>query len=242
MIKTIARVACGSAAAVALALTGVSAAGASVTHVRPANTGSCGLNCVEVSLLTPGFQWVQTDHLGKKAIGVNGTIQYLQYRTSTNPRQDYLPINVGTAADYCPKNAFTGGNGADPVLNANLCLQLVNNGYVLADIQTEQLEYTPYGVDSGDCTGVSEAGALSQNEPVRLQACNDNRRTFWLIVPVPAPGFLALNGGSSGTINAYTAAADNGSPALQELVIKRTDVDTNGIFDSTELVDIEPGL
>ncbi len=239
MIKTIARVACGSAAAVALALTGVSAASASATHVRPANTGSCGTTCIEPYFLTPGHQWVQTDHLGKTATGVNGTVQYLQYRTDTNSRQDFLPVNVGTAADYCKGHL---GNGNDPILDANLCLQLVNNGYTLSAIPVEQLEFTPLGVSTGKCTGVAETGALSQNEPLRLQWCDNNQRTFWVYVPTPAPGALAINGGSTGTINAYAAAADNGGPQLQTIVIKRTDVDTSGIFDSTELFNFEPGL
>ena len=242
MIKTIARVACGSAAAVALALTGVSAAGASVTHVRPANTGSCGTSCVEVFALTPGPQWVATDHLGKTATGVNGTEQYLQYRTSTNARQDFLPISVGVAADYCRGSLGNGSGGR--VLDANLCLQL--NTYIgaVTSIPVEQLEYTPLGVDTGDCVGVSESGALSQNEPLRLQVCNDNQRTFWVLAPAPAPapGFLAINGGSTGTINAYVAAASSGAPALQPLVIKRVDVDTAGITDSNELLGVEPGL
>jgi hypothetical protein len=241
MLKNLARIGAASVAAGALALLGLAGtAGASTTHVRPANTGSCGTSCVEPFTLSPGPQWVATDHLGKTATGVNGTIQYLQYRTSTNARQDYLPISVGTAADYCKGSLGNGSGGR--ILDATLCLQLENNIGPVASIPVEQLEYTPLGSPTNDCVGVSESGALSSNEPLRLQACNDNQRTFWVLAPVPAPGFLAINGGSTGTINAFVAAASTGAPALQPLVIKHVYVDTNLIFDSNELLNVEPGL
>jgi len=232
MFKTIARAVAVTVVPL-LALAGVSAASASVTHVKPAITGSCGPTCLEPIALTPGPQWPLTDHLGSQAIG---TKQYLNYLSVTNPRQDYAPDEQGpVVATFCPHSG-----AIDPILSANACAYLTLHGE--AANPAYELQYTPLGVDSGLCPGV--AGHAYSYEAVTLRECGVNASTLWILDSFHSVGPFqpVINGSTTNFSYPQVLTAANGAPAQQLVETRRLSVDTAGIVAGTQLWAFLPGL
>jgi hypothetical protein len=147
-----------AAAATLTLVGGVSAMGALTAGTASAATPSCGATCVDffsAEFDNNGFPNFVLDTLrqGEKV----GQPQILFRTSNTDPAEDYVmacqvPITVGPPATC-----------SDPY----------------PDLDAWEVEYAPYGVDSGLCAGV--AATARANEKVTLQPCGESSKTVWIV-------------------------------------------------------------
>jgi hypothetical protein len=186
------------ATAATLALVGgVGTAGVLGTAVTAnAATPSCGGDCLD--LFSPLFGtyghsqsgfvmdvWRQHAHVGQPIILFRSS----QY----DPAEDFQAEYNGLVSDFVSANLVSanvglhyGGGATDPV-----------TGGKYADDPAFEIEYAPYGVDSGLCVGL--ASTASQEEGVTLQNCGVSSKTVW----IADVGFDPGSSGSS-TVTEYT--------------------------------------
>ncbi len=169
-----------------------------------AATPSCGRNCVDIfsrafgTHRTPGYVM---DVLRQ---GAKVGQPIILFRTSnTDPAEDFVPSFQGTTADFfaaglvssavalhygCTTPPFTAGECYDPKTNPT--------GPFVNDPAFE-LEYSPFGVDSGLCVGVAATAAAK--EGVTLQPCGVSAKTVWIADTNDSPA--TLRGGYVPLIN-----------------------------------------
>jgi hypothetical protein len=173
------------AAAATLTLVGGTGAVGALTAVSAnAATPSCGDTCVEFfsaefgSSGSPNFA-LDTLRQGEKA----GQPQILFRTSDTDPAEDYTISDEGLVSDFYTAGLVSsavalhyGGLGCEGTVtpgNIPPC-----NAYY-PDLEAYEIEYSPYGVDSGLCTGV--AATATAGEKVTLQPCGESARTVWII-------------------------------------------------------------
>ena len=190
-----------AAAATMTLIGGVSAAGA---LTAPAATPSCGASCVDTfnrafgTHRTPGFVM---DVL-KQSISVGQPI--ILYRTSnTDPAEDFSLSFQGQVSDF-----YAAG-----LVSASVELHY-GGGYYLGnpggngfpDDFAWEIEYSPYGVNSGLCVGL--ASTAVQSEGVTLQPCGTTSKTVWISDTADSTGFFnnytpAINGSDTNFSHPY---------------------------------------
>jgi hypothetical protein len=174
------------AGAAALALVGgVSTVGALAAS---AATPSCGRNCIDIfsrafgTHRTPNYVldvWRQGAKVGQPII---------LYRTSnTDPAEDFVPSIQGNVSDF-----FAAG-----LVSAAVNLHYGGGAVGFPDDPAIELEYAPFGVDSGLCVGV--AATATAKEGVTLQPCGVSSKTVWIIDTNDSP--VTLRGGYVPLIN-----------------------------------------
>jgi hypothetical protein len=242
MFANIRRYAAG-AAVVALASFGAMAgASAASASVHPANTGSCGVTCIEPYFLSSGPQWVQVDHDGS---GKVNTEINLQYRTSTNSHEDWLASGQGPVdGTYCP-GVDPSTPAIDPLFTANQCEALNNYGY--GDDTAFQLEFKPLGVNPGStamCSGVWNDQAPVAGDRIRLEPCGVNGDTVWIAASdLSVLGTTPyINGGSNNFSDPLVITEATGRPAYQSLHLQELNIDSADVPSSNQLVGLLPGL
>jgi len=163
---------------------GAGAMGALTAGSASAATPSCGETCVEFFSAefanggAPNFV-LDTLRQGEKV----GQPQILFRSSDTDPALDYTISDQGLVSDFYAAGLVSssvalhyGGLG---------CLGTVTPGDTppcddpYPDLEAYEIEYSPYGVDSGLCTGV--AATATANEKVTLQPCGESSRTVWII-------------------------------------------------------------
>jgi hypothetical protein len=134
-----------------------------------ASTPSCGDNCITgygqefsygtPSLPLPGSQGFVFDVLrqGEKV----GQPLILFRDSNSDPAEDFTYSDQGSVNDF---------NAAGLVSN-----QLAYN---YGDLEAYELEYSPYGVDSGLCAGVGSTAG--NGTPVALEPCGVSSKTVWV--------------------------------------------------------------
>ena len=191
------------AAAAALTLTSGLAAGLTAGTAH-AGTPSCGATCIDTfsrafgTHRSPNFVWdvfQQGANVGQKVI---------LFRTSnTDPAEDFSLGFQGQVSDFYAAGLVSSavelhyGGGIFPS-------QPAGNGF--ADDFAFEVEYSPYGVDSGLCVGV--AATASQNEGVTLQPCGVTAKTVWISDTADSTGFFnnytpAINGSDTNFSHPY---------------------------------------
>ena len=173
------------AAAATLALvSGTLAAGALTAGTASAATPSCGPACVNIypqeyagtSLNAPQFV-VDVLKQGEKV----GQPIILFRSANFDPAEDWTYSFQGDVSDFYAANLVSSSvalhygcvNGGVAVAGAEIpCL---GTG---VDDTAYEIEYAPFGVDSGLCMGVA-ATAVS-GEGVTLQSCGTTSRTVWI--------------------------------------------------------------
>jgi hypothetical protein len=155
-----------------------------------AATPSCGRNCIDIfsrafgTHRTPGFVM---DVLRQ---GAKVGQPIILFRTSnTDPAEDFVPSIQGTTADF-----FAAG-----LVSAAVNLHYGGGAVGFPDDPAIELEYAPFGVDSGLCTGV--AATATAKEGVTLQPCGVSSKTVWIIDTNDSPatldrGYVPLINGS----------------------------------------------
>jgi hypothetical protein len=165
-----------SAAALALA-SGLGIAGASTAS---AATPSCGRHCVD--LFSPVFGSHRHPNFIVDVFkqGQNVGQPIILFRASnSDPAEDFTYSAQGTVADF---------------FAAGLVSAALNLHYHA--LQAYELEYSPFGAESGLCMGVGSTPV--NNTKVTLQPCGASARTIWIIdrFDLTRSGFAPLINGA----------------------------------------------
>ena len=186
------------AGAAALALVGGVATMGAVS--ASAATPSCGRNCIDIFSRAFGTHRTPNFVLDVYRQGAKVGQPIILFRTSnTDPAEDFVPSIQGNVSDFfaaglvsAAVNLHYGGGVAcaaiDPVTHK--CIPSPDDPAI-------ELEYSPFGVDSGLCVGV--AATATAKEGVTLQPCGVSAKTVWIIDANDSPA--TLRGGYVPLIN-----------------------------------------
>jgi hypothetical protein len=202
------------AAAAALTLVGGAGAVAATATAANAATPSCGNTCIDIfnhdfgTHAHPNF--VQdTYRQGEKV----GQPQILFRVANFDPAEDYTFSYQGLVSDFFAAGLVTAafnlhyGNGSATAGHNDAAFEL---------------QYSPYGVDSGLCSGV--AATAVAGEKVTLQPCGVSAKTVWAVdsQDTASNGYVPFINGSDTNFSqpfvlTYPASAyptDNPRPSL----------------------------
>jgi hypothetical protein len=156
--------------AAAAALTLVGGVGAIAATSANAATPSCGGGCIDIfnhdfgTHAHPNF--VQdTYRQGEKV----GQPQILFRVANFDPAEDYTFSYQGLVSDF-----YAAG-----LVSAELNLHYGGGATGFPDDAAFELQYSPYGVDSGLCSGVATTAIAG--EDVTLQPCGVSSKTVWVV-------------------------------------------------------------
>jgi len=216
------------AAAAALTLTSGLAAGLTAGTAH-AGTPSCGPSCVDTFSRAFGTHRSPNFVLDVLRQGANVGQPVILFRTSnTDPAEDFSLGFQGQVSDFYQAGLVSAsvnlhyGCGFNP--NTGLC----SNGF--NDEFAWEVEYSPYGVDSGLCVGVGATAV--QGEGVTLQPCGVTSKTVWISDTADSTGFFnnytpAINGSDTNFSHPYvltypSSGYPTDSPRPQLLVDRLT--------------------
>lgn len=196
-----------AAAAIALPL-GIGTAAAGTAH---AATPSCGSSCLDVFSHDFGTfaqpQFLLDVYKRSQAVGA----PVILFRASnSDPAEDWTVADQGTVADFfeaglvSPQVALHYGctTPAFPVCAAP----------VSENLQAYELEYAPYGADTGLCAGTATAAA--NGAKISLQPCGTSSRTVWIDAAEDSPSTISvplINGSDTNFSHPYVATYPGGS-------------------------------
>jgi hypothetical protein len=178
-----------------------------------AGTPSCGGNCVNIfsrefgTHTTPGYvvdDLRQGERTGQPII--------LFRAANYDPAEDWAVSFQGDVSDFYEAGLVSSAldlhYGCGYSLQTGTCSATVNpvTGRPFPDDYAFEIEYSPYGVESGLCAGVGATAAAGT--PVALEPCGDSSKTVWVVDQADA---------SNGSVN----------PALDEYVPLINGSDTN---------------
>ena len=156
------------------ALTLVGGVGAVGAVSASAATPSCGFSCIEVfshdfgTHHQPNFI-LDTLRQGEKV----GQPQILFRVSNSDPAEDYTISYQGLVSDF-----FEAGLVSAAVdLHYGSDLPNANDGF--PDDAAYEIQYAPYGVDSGLCSGVASTAVAG--EKVTLEPCGVSSKTVWIV-------------------------------------------------------------
>lgn len=170
-----------AATCAALAIAGTAAV---VPLSASAATPSCGSNCLNIYSKQFGKQFI-TDVFQRGAVAGKPIILFS--RSNSDPAEDFTVSFQGTVSDFFAAGlvspqvmlhygctpGFTFSNGQGGTLTC---------GQNTADELAGEIEYAPYGVDSGLCIGVPQNRLPAiGTTPVTLQPCGVNAGTVLIL-------------------------------------------------------------
>src|SRR5580693_6456623 len=179
---------------------GVGMAGALSAGTASAATPSCGGSCIDIFSHQFGTHRSPNYVVDVLRQGEKVGQPIVLFRTANfDPAEDWTVSFQGTTADF-----FAAGLVGAAVALHYGCIATVNfpDCYGL-DIAVNdpafEIEYAPYGVDSGLCLGV--ASTAVQEEGVTLQPCGVSAKTVWIADIFDSPstlfnGYVPLINGS----------------------------------------------
>jgi len=148
-----------------------------------AATPSCGDNCIDIFSRQfgthhhPNFVmdvWRQGAKVGQPII--------LFRESNSDPAEDFTLSFQGLTSDF-----FAAG-----LVSAQVNLHYGNGSVAAVDEPAFELEYAPYGVDSGLCVGT--ATTAIQGEGVTLQPCGVSSKTVWILDTFDQPFTFFFHG------------------------------------------------
>jgi hypothetical protein len=167
---------------------GVGTAGVLGTAVTAnAATPSCGNTCVDIFSQEFGHHHTPNYILDVFQQHIKIGQPIILYRSSNNdPAEDFRLEFQGTVADFLAAqmitSAFALHYGCIPVGQGNGDYGNFPDCFGLDETFNDpafEIEYTPDGVDSGLCVGVSSTAV--QEENVSLQECGASSKTVWAV-------------------------------------------------------------
>ena len=168
-----------AAAATLTLISGAGAAGALSAAPAGAATPSCGANCLDVFSKQFGTFFHPAFALDTLRQGVKIGQPQILFRTSnSDPAEDYTLSFQGFTSDFFTAGLVSSAVNLHYGCNWNLAENVCGNPAFPNDPAFE-LEYAPFGVDSGLCVGV--ASTALQGEGVTLQQCGQSARTVWIL-------------------------------------------------------------
>ncbi len=176
-----------SAAALTL-VSGVGMLGALTAGTASAATPAAGPNAVEVFSPLFGDYHHPVDVLDTLRQGEKVGQPQILYRTSnSDPAEDYTITDQGTVQDWWEAGFIT------PALALHYGCVQGTGGWEFpqcpeyaTDDDAFEIQYSPYGVDSGLCAGV--AATATSGETVTLQPCGVSSKTVWIVDEADAVG------------------------------------------------------
>jgi hypothetical protein len=183
--------------AAAATLTLVGGVGAAGALSASAATPSCGFSCIEVfshdfgTHHQPNFV-LDTLRQGEKV----GQPQILFRTSNSDPAEDYTISYQGLVSDFFTAGLVSaavdlhyGGLGTLPG-------STVANPLNFPDDYAYEIQYSPYGVDSGLCAGVGATAVAGTK--VTLQPCGVSSKTVWIVDSADSTfsGYVPLINGS----------------------------------------------
>jgi hypothetical protein len=190
-----------AAAATLTLIGGVGAAGALTAGTASAGTPSCGHSCIDIFSREFGTHHSPTFVLDTLRQGSRTGQPLILFRTSnSDPAEDFSAAFQGTTADFFAAglvgSAVALHYGCIPTINFPDCYGQTH--FAINDPAFE-IEYAPYGVDSGLCMGT---GTVAANETkVALEPCGVSSKTVWIADIFDSPqtlfsGYVPLINGS----------------------------------------------
>jgi hypothetical protein len=170
------------AAAAALTMVGGAGAAGALATATAANaaTPSCGVNCIDIFSREFGTHFLPNYVLDVFRQGLRVGQPVILFRASNaDPAEDITVSFQGLVSDF-----FAAG-----LVSAAVNLHYGNGSVAAIDQPALELEYAPFGVDSGLCVGV--ASTAFQNEGVTLQPCGVTAKTVWIVDVADSPVTLA---------------------------------------------------
>ena len=170
----------------AVAATMTMVGGVSAVGLLPADasTGSCGSACLSVFSQEFGSSFVfdvlrQGEKVGQPII--------LFRASNSDPAEDFTILDQGTVADY-----YTAG----------LVSEALDKNY--GGDEGYEVEYSPYGVDSGLSIGVGSTAG--DGSPVALEPCGASSKTVWVVDSYDSAGptyYPWINGSDTNFSNPF---------------------------------------
>jgi hypothetical protein len=163
-----------------------------------AATPSCGRDCIDIFSRAFGTHRTPNFTMDVLRQGAKVGQPIILFRTTnTDPALDFVPSIQGTTADF-----YAAGLVSAAVALHYGCIpggNFPNCGTTGVDDPAIEVEYAPFGVDSGLCVGV--AATATQGEGVTLQPCGVSAKTVWIIDTNDSPatfnrGYVPLINGS----------------------------------------------
>src|SRR5215469_13044023 len=161
-----------------------------------AATPSCGGNCIDIFSRAFGTHRTPNFVLDVLRQGAKVGQPIILFRTSnTDPAEDIVPSLQGQVSDFFAAGLVSSAVAlhygcTSPPFSAATCAFFVDDPAI-------ELEYAPFGVDSGLCVGV--AATATAKEGVTLQPCGVSAKTVWIIDTNDSPA--TLGGGYVPLIN-----------------------------------------
>jgi hypothetical protein len=164
-------------------LGGIGAAGA----MTPASaaTPSCGSSCIDIFSKDFGTfhnpQFVMDVYKQKETTG-NKIILFRE--SNSDPAEDFSVADQGTVSDFYEAGLMSSTLALHYGCGLNLQTGLCSDGQTpqhttATDDFAFEVEYAPFGVDSGQCVGV--ASTAVSGEGVTLQPCGVSSKTAWVV-------------------------------------------------------------
>ena len=172
--------------AAAATLTLVGGVGSVAAVSAGAATPSCGHNCIDIFSRQFGTHHQPNFVLDVWRQGATVGQPIILFRTSnSDPAEDFTTSFQGLTSEFnaagLVSNAVALHYGCAGQFGAHSCTRGV-------DDPAFEVEYAPYGVDSGLCVGV--ARTAYQNENVSLQPCGVSSKTVWIVDTNDSPATI----------------------------------------------------
>jgi hypothetical protein len=170
----------------AATLTLVGGVGSVAAVSAGAATPSCGHNCIDIFSRQFGTHRQPNFVLDVWRQGATVGQPIILFRTSnSDPAEDFTTSFEGLTSEFnaagLVSNAVALHYGCAGQFGAHSCTRGV-------DDPAFEVEYAPYGVDSGLCVGV--ARTAYQNEHVSLQPCGVSSKTVWIVDTNDSPATI----------------------------------------------------
>ncbi len=171
-----------AAAATLTLIGGVGTAGALTAGPASAATPSCGYSCIDIFSHNYGSHHNPRFVLDVLRQGDRVGQPIILFRTSnSDPAEDFTIAYQGTVYDFNQAGLISnsvalhyGGAGCELWSPRHQkCLRHFPNDYAY------EIEYSPYGVDSGLCVGTPTAAG--NDTYVSLQPCGISAKTVWIV-------------------------------------------------------------
>jgi hypothetical protein len=207
------------AGAAALTLVGgLGAAGLATAGAANAATPSCGGSCIDIFSHNFGTFHNPQFLLDVFKRGQNVGQPIILFRSSnSDPAEDFTVADQGTVADFLAAGlvspALALHYGCIPGVNFPDCF---GQTAVSVNLEAFEVEYAPYGADTGLCMGV--AATAVQGEKVSLQPCGVSSKTVWVwdfldnaVNVVPSFSIPLINGSDTNFSHPFVLTYPSGS-------------------------------
>ena len=179
--------------AAAATLTLVGGVGAAAATTASAATPSCGRTCIDIFSRNYGTHHHASFVLDVWRHGARVGQPVILFPTSTSdPAEDFTVAFQGRVSDFAsaglmspPLALHYGGSCETFSTHTRACTKHFPDNFAY------EIQYAPYGVDSGLCVGTATTAV--QNTPVSLQPCGASAKTVWVVDVTPSTGRTLFN-------------------------------------------------